>query len=181
MNLDKVPASGDDAGLRAVKKSIRDLETRLDGAMAALGGLQGLIDSQAKLAATSTVAELEVSFTAGFTGFHADFVKIDKPAWASRALLIGGIQVASNGLSLADGGMRVVDVSARSTDATTYPGDLELVAEAEVYTGYAVPRQRMFSLPTGESIWIRPYIVTDGSPGSGTCRIKISVFVYWSA
>lgn len=175
------PISGYDAAFRALKKSVSDIGRRLDQAMAALGGLQGLIDSQAKLAATSTVAELEVSFTAGTTGYLADFVRIDKPAWASRALLIGGVQVASNGLSLADGGMRVVDVSARSTDATTYPGDLELVAEAEIYTGYAVPRQRMFSLPTSESIWIRPYITTDGSPGSGTCRIKISVFVYWSA
>lgn len=186
MSIADAKRSGDDAGMRQMKADLRDLETRLTAAKAALGGLQGLIDSQtqivdsqARLEATAEVVELEVSFAATFSGFHASVVEIDKPAWASKALLIGGIQVASNGMSLPVDSGRVVDLIARDTASTAAPGDLEILSRMEIWVGYTVPYQRMFSLPTDASIWFRPYIRNDGSGGSGTCRIKISAFVYW--
>lgn len=179
MSLGDARQVGDDAGFRELKDRISDLESQLRTSTAALGGLQGLIDAQNVLAATSAVGELTFSFAAGFTGFHPDFLKMDKPAWATRALLIGGVQEVSNSLTIPDGAMREVTIVGRATADTSAPTLLEGVAAAESYAGFSTVHMGMFSLPTDASIWVRPSIVTDGSSGGGYCTLKVSIFAYW--
>lgn len=167
------------AGEDWLVREINALRSEMQSLKSSVAGLQAIKAQADILAATSKVSELTFAFSASFTGFHPDFVKIDKPAWANSAFLICGIQEVSNSLSLAVDGMRVVSIVARSTSDTSTPSLLEYLAGAESYTGFSDVHVGTFSLATDASIWIRPSIVTDGSPGTGACTLKASIFAYW--